>query len=168
MNRIQFVLALIASVSVEFAQDRDRDDRVRTPEALQRELDLADSQVDQLSENNQAFRTEVRPLARDLSAKLRELRDETSAAMPNTSVIGTLTLEVTDIRRRIDDLRASYSVAAREFLMPDQIALLADLEAVASVVNAYRQAIAYNLIAPPVPDDAEGRVGRRPTPRPGG
>lgn len=161
MKITRVIVAALLCAGTALAQDTDSgmtdEDRFRVPEALQQELGLSDMQIEQLRENNSAMVEAVRPVARQLAEKFRELRRETTADSPNQSIIGAIALEIGEINGEIDSIRASYQESARAFLTELQVEALAPIEAAAGHVNQVRQAAQFNLIT--IPED--GAVGVR-------
>ena len=100
---------------------------------------------------------EVRPVARQLAEKFRELRRETAASSPNQTIIGAITLEIIEINGAIDAIRARYQESARALLNALQVEALTPIEAAAARVNQVRQAAQFNLIVLP----EEGAAGVR-------
>ena len=167
MTRILAALATLFCIGGAFAQAPQDDVRVRVPEALQQTLSLNDSQIDRLRENDRAFRDEVRPLVRAYSDKARELRVETRADPPNESVIGTVTMELEDLRQQIEDVRASYQESSRALLSSQQLSIVARIEDAAGLLDAVQEAISFNLVAAPERHDEDDRNSRRTNQRRG-
>lgn len=170
MRITRIVTAALFCVGSAFAQDADNgmanDDRFRVPEALQQTLGLTDMQLEQLRENNRAMVEEVRPLARELARKSRDLRRETRSDAPNESIIGTITVEIVEINGAMDEIRARYEESARSFLNPLQLEALKPIEAAAARVYQVRQAAQFNLVELPEQDPPDNELGgRRQQPR---
>ena len=161
MIRILAALTTLFCIGGAFAQVPQNDVRIRVPEALQQTLSLHDSQIDRLRENDRAFRDEVRPLVRAYSDKARELRSETRADPPNESVIGTVTMELEDLRQQIEDLRARYQETGRALLSSQQLSILVRIQDAAGLLDAVQEAISFNLVAAPESDDEDRRSSRR-------
>lgn len=164
----RIAIAALFCVGSAFSQDADTgmsdDDRFRVPEALQLALGLSDMQIEQLRENNRAMVDEVRPMARQLTEKFRELRRETAADSPNQSIIGAVTLEIIEINSAIDTIRVRYQESARAFLNALQVEALKPIQAAADRVYQIRQAAQFNLIVLPEEDAQGDRPGGRRQP----
>ena len=171
MKITRVIAAAVLCAGTALAQDADSgmtsEDRFRVPEALQQALGLSDTQIEQLRENNSAMVEEVRPVARRLAEKFRELRRETTADSPNQSIIGAITLEIGEINGAIDAIRARYQESARAYLNPLQVEALRPIEAAAAHVSQVRQAAQFNLIMIPEEGAAGVRQGARRQPRRG-
>ncbi len=165
MQITRIVMAALFCVGSAFALNADNesanDDRFRVPEALQQTLGLTDMQLEQLRENNRAMVEEVRPLARQLARKSRELHRETQPDAPNESIIGTITMEIIEVIGEMDEIRARYQESARAFLNPLQLEALKPIEVAAARVCQVRQAAQFNLVELPEQDGPDNEYGGR-------
>ena len=168
MRVTRIAIAALICIGAAFSQDSENgitnDGRFRVPEALQQTLGLTETQIEQLRDNNRSMVEEVRPLARQLARKQRELRRETRSEAPNETIIGTITLEISEINDAINAIRARYQASARTILNPLQLEALKPIESAAARVYQVRQAAQFNLAMLPEreePDTPQG-PGRQP------
>ncbi len=158
MKSIQLTLAALLCAVPLWAQDQNEVvGEVRAPEALIEALSLTAEQLGQLQANREAYRVEAQPLAEDIAAKQRELRQEVFAAAPNATVIGTITMEIEALSGRLADVREHRREVARGLLTEAQLTALVPIEAAAERAEAARQAVALIL----VPSAASVRSGVR-------
>ena len=103
------------------------------------------------------MRAEIRPLARYLADRQRELRQELRAEAPNETIVGALTLGIERITDEIGAVAGKYQDRARAILTPEQMEALVPIEAPAAMWHTVRQAAAYNLVPIPDMDDVDSR-----------
>ena len=155
MNTMRILIAALLCVGAAVAQDADQDNdrRIRGPVELQEALSLTDTQVQQLRDNNWAMEHEMRPIAREIGAKQRELRRETRAESPNEAIVGTVTMEIAELQEQLQAIREAYQATAKGFLNFEQLFALQPIESAAEHAYEVRQAAQVNLIFLPEPDN---------------
>ena len=163
MKITRIAIAGLCCIGSALAQDagQDNDNRNRVPVALQEALDLSDTQIDQLRDNNRTMGDEIRPVARQIADKRREMRAES----PNESIIGTITMERQQLTDEVQAIQAKYQTSAKELLTFDQLFKLQPIEAAAAFTFEVRQAAQYNLVMLPEPDQGDSGGARQ---QPGG
>ena len=167
MKITRIAIAGLCCIGSALAQDagQDNDNRNRVPVALQEALDLSDTQIDQLRDNNRTMGDEIRPVARQIADKRREMRLEMRAESPNESIIGTITMERQQLTDEVQAIQAKYQTSAKELLTFDQLFKLQPIEAAAAFTFEVRQADQYNLVMLPEPDQGDSGGARQ---QPGG
>ena len=93
-------------------------------QALKTYLNLTDAQVSALSAVQTSLRTALQPLAQDLAAKTKALRDENSKTPPDPNVVAQLKTEIKSLRDQIQAQRTSFQAQAQGVLTADQTAAL--------------------------------------------
>ena len=120
-------------------------------EALKAHLGLSDSQMEQLRTMRREQVQAARPDAEAMRAKAQELRALMQTQSPDPAKVGALTVELKQLREKIEASRDGLSVRAAGILTPEQKTKLSELEAAAKLEPAVRQAIGMGLIEAPKP-----------------
>jgi Spy/CpxP family protein refolding chaperone len=118
-------------------------------EALKSYLNLTDAQVTALQTVQTSLRTALQPLAQDLAAKTKALRDENGKATPDPNVVAQLKADITSLRDQIQTQRTSFQAQAQAVLTTDQLAALTKLEQALKLLVVAREAAALDLITLP-------------------
>jgi Spy/CpxP family protein refolding chaperone len=115
-------------------------------QALKTYLNLTDAQVTALAAVQTSLRNAIQPLAQDLAAKTKALRDENSKTTPDPNVVSQLKSEIASLRDQIQTQRSSFRAQAQALLTSDQIAALNKLEQALKLLVTAREAAALDLI----------------------
>lgn len=118
-------------------------------QALKEYLSLSDAQVTNLQSIQAAMREAIKPLAQDLAAKTKALRDEKQKTTPDQKVIDQLTADITALRAQIETQRTNYQKQARGYLTADQLTFLTKLEDVFKLMPVAHAAVMLDLISGP-------------------
>jgi hypothetical protein len=118
-------------------------------QALKTYLSLSDDQVANLTTVEKAMRDALKPLAQELAAKTKALRDENQKPTPNPGVVAQLKQDIAGLRDQIKTQRAGFQKQLQAYLSPDQLASLTRLEEVLRLIPVARAAAALDLIDAP-------------------
>jgi Spy/CpxP family protein refolding chaperone len=118
-------------------------------QALKTYLSLTDAQVSNLTAVATAMRDALKPLAQDLAAKTKALRDENQKTTPDANVVAQLKQDIAGLRDQIQTQRASFRKQLQGYLNQDQLTALAKLEQVLKLFPVARAAAALDLIDMP-------------------
>jgi len=157
MTRLVAIIASAALAGVLFAQGpegrQDRRDR-QTPDALAAYLNLSDTQLAALQENNKAMREAVRAIMESARGERDGVREELKQDNPNPTIVGQALVDAKETREAIRAKSAEFRANALAILTADQRASLAALQQSLELAPTARQAIGANLLEAP-----EGEMG---------
>jgi Spy/CpxP family protein refolding chaperone len=153
MTRLVAIIASAALAGVLFAQGPEGR-RGRTPDALVAYLNLSESQVAALEENNQAMRQAIRAVMESARGERNGVREELKQDNPNPTIVGQALVDAKENREAIRAKTAEFRASALAILTADQQASLAALQQALDLVPTARQAIGANLLESP-----EGQMG---------
>lgn len=143
---------MVLFAGTAFAQ---RGPMARTPgsgpnlQALKTYLNLTDAQVTSLQTVQTSLRNAIQPLAQDLAAKTKALREENSKTTPDPNVVSQLKADIASLRSQIQTQRSNYQGQAQAVLTTDQVTALNKLEEALKLVVVAREAVALDLISGP-------------------
>jgi Spy/CpxP family protein refolding chaperone len=160
MRIARWTILAILLAATAFAQQGPR---ARTPgsgpnlQALKTYLNLTDAQVTALTAVQTSLRNALKPLAQDLAAKTKALRDENNKTTPDPNVVAQLKADIASLRGQIQAQRTSFQAQAQTLLTADQLAALTQLEQALKLLVVAREAAALDLIS--LPDGFGGGPG---------
>ena len=125
-------------------------------DALKNYLNLQDSQIQSLQQLRQQEMQALRPLATELAARYRSLREQLDRGSTDAAALGKLLLEAEAVRKRLIQTRDSYRNQALNVLTAEQKNKLASLEQARKLAPVIWQAQALGLLAPPEPGQMPG------------
>lgn len=134
-------------------------------EALKKALELTDQQIQHLTQLRREEAGVLQPLRRQVQEKTQALKEAMAAPNPDPSLVGSLTLELRNLRQQIQETNKIYHEKALAVLTPEQRAKVENMTAasrrLAQMGPALRAATALNLIPPPPPAQAPAAAGAR-------
>jgi Spy/CpxP family protein refolding chaperone len=154
MTRLVAIIASAAFAAALFAQGPEGRHGRQTPDALVAYLNLSETQVAALQENNQAMREAVRAIMESARSERDGVREELKQENPNPTIVGQALVDAKATREAIRAKRAEFRAKALAILTADQQASLAKLQQALDLAPTARQAIGANLLESP-----EGEMG---------
>lgn len=154
MTRLVALVASAALAAVLFAQGPEGRRGRQTPDALIAYLNLSESQVAALQENNQEMREAVRAMMESARGERDGVREELKQDNPNPTIVGQALVDAKETRDAIRAKSAEFRAKALAILTADQQASLAALQQALDLAPTARQAIGANLLESP-----EGEMG---------
>jgi Spy/CpxP family protein refolding chaperone len=130
-----------------------------TPTALIEYLGLSETQVTQLTDLRKSLPDIAKPIAEQIRTKNEALREEMQKTNPNPATVGQLMVDMKALREQIRAEHVKINDQAKALLTEDQKSKLAQLEAAAKLLPAFRQAIGLGLL--------DGPAGAGPAEGPG-
>ena len=155
MTRLVAIIASAALAGVLFAQGPEGRRGRQTPDALIAYLNLSETQVAALQENNKAMREAMRAVMESARDGRGDVREELQQDNPNPTIVGQALVDAKETREAIRAKKAEFRANALAILTADQQASLAALQQALELAPAARQAIGANLLESP-----EGQMGR--------
>lgn len=159
MTRLVAIIASAAFAVTLFAQGPEGRRGHQMPEALVAYLNLNETQVAALQENNQAMREAIRSIMESARDGRDGVREELKQDNPNPAIVGQALVDAKETREAISAKRAEFSVKALAILTADQQASLAALQQALELAPTARQAIGANLLEAPEGEMGPGRHG---------
>ena len=154
MTRLVAIIASAALAVVLFAQGPEGRRGRQTPDALIAYLNLSDTQVAALQENNKAMREAIRAIMESARGERDGVREELQQDNPNPTIVGQALVDAKETREAIHAKSAEFRGNALAILNADQQASLAALQEALELAPTARQAIGANLLEAP-----EGQMG---------
>lgn len=154
MTRLVALMASAAFAVALFAQGPEGRHGRQTPDALIAYLNLSESQVAALQENNEEMRKAVRTIMESARSERDGVREELKQDNPNPTIVGQALVDAKETREAIRAKNAQFRAKALAILTADQQASLAALQQVLDLAPTARQAIGANLLESP-----EGQMG---------
>ena len=158
----RFALPVAFTVAVALAQGPGRfrpmsSDGTRTPQTdkVTAHLGLSSSQVSQLQQIRQDEFTANQTLHQQIADKESALRTALESSSPTAADLGSLVLDIKNLRDQLKQNRAKYQTQAVALLTDGQKPKLQALQDAASLAPTIRQAETLNLITP----SADGQAG---------
>lgn len=165
--RLAVVVLTVVSGAALWAQDAQRPAAPPPPArqaiaALRNQLGLTDQQVQQLTQLRREQEQVLQPLRQQIQEKAKALRDLMAAPSPDPAVVGSLTLELRNLRQQVRQTNETYHERALAVLTPEQKTKLENLQnaarRAARIGPAVRAATLLNLILPPAAAAGEGQA----------
>jgi hypothetical protein len=153
MTRLVAIIASAALAGVLFAQAPEGRRGRQTPDALIAYLNLNETQVAALQENNKAMREAVRAIMESARSGREGVRDELKQDNPNPTIVGQALVDAKETREAIRAKKDEFRTNALAILTADQQVSLAALQQALELAPTARQAIGANLLESP-----EGRM----------
>lgn len=154
MTRLVAIIASAALAVVLFAQDPEGRRGRPTLDALVAYLNLSDTQVAALHENNKAMREAIRAIMESSRSERDGVREELKQDNPNPTIVGQALVDAKETREAIRAKSAEFRANALAILNTDQQASLAALRQALELAPTARQAVGANLLEAP-----EGQMG---------
>jgi hypothetical protein len=168
MTRLAAILASAALAVALFAQGPEARRGRQTPDALIAYLQLSETQVAALQENNQAMREALRAIMESARDQRGDVREELKQDNPNPTIVGQALVDAKATREAIRAKSAEFRANALALLTADQQAQLAALQQALDLAPTARQAIGANLLESPEGMMGPGAPGGGPFGRRGG
>jgi len=159
MTRLVAIIASAAFAGILFAQGPEGRRGRHTPDALVSYLNLRDTQVAALQENNQAMREAIRTIMESAREGRVGVREELKQDNPNPTIVGQALADAKETREAIRAKSAEFRANALAILTPDQQVSLAALQQALELAPTARQAIGSNLLQAPESEMGPGRPG---------
>ncbi|MGQ9634590.1 MAG: Spy/CpxP family protein refolding chaperone [Bryobacteraceae bacterium] len=158
--RLRILLLTTLSASVLLAQTAQRPrpgagGAAPGIEAIKKALDLTDQQVQQLTQLRRHEAEVLRPIRQQIQEKSQALREAMASPNPDPAVVGSLTLELRNLRQQVRQTNQEYHQKALAVLTPEQQTRVENMakasRRMAQRGPALRGATLLNLIPPPPP-----------------
>lgn len=159
MTKLAAIIASAALAVALFAQGPEERRGRQMPEALIAYLNLSETQVAALQENNQEMREEIRTIMQSARAKRDGVREELEQDNPNPTIVGQALVDAKETREAVKAKRAEFRAKALAILDADQQASLTALQEALDLAPTARQAVGANLLEVPEGEMGPGRRG---------
>lgn len=159
MTRLVAIIASAALAVVLFAQGPEGRRGRQTPDALVAYLNLSDTQVAALQENNKAMREAIRAIMESARSERDGVREELQQDNPNPTIVGQALVDAKETREAIRAKSAEFRANALAILNADQQASLAALQQALELAPTARQAVGSNLLETPKGEMGPGGPG---------
>jgi hypothetical protein len=116
---------------------------------LEAALGLEASQIASIRDARENRNFAIELIKPSLVANRTALREELAKDSPDPAVVGDLFLKIRADEKRIGEVKAEYTRAARSFLNQDQLKKLRRLRSALKVQAAAKQAVSWGLIKAP-------------------
>jgi molecular chaperone GrpE (heat shock protein) len=117
--------------------------------ALKTFLGLTDQQVEQLVQLRREQQETLGPIREQAAEKQKALRDALAAGSQDAATVGTLTLDLRNLRQQVQQINENYRNRALGLLDDAQKAKLQNLQRLVRLLPAVNAATALNLLLPP-------------------
>lgn len=121
--------------------------------ALKNALDLTDQQIQQLTQLRREEAAVLQPIRQQIQEKSQALKEALASPNPDRTLVGSLTVEIRNLRQQVQETNKLYHEKALAVLTPDQktkLDQLANVSRRAALAGpALRAATLLNLILPP-------------------
>src|SRR5258706_9118125 len=120
-------------------------------DAIKAYLNLTDAQLQGIGDLKSKEHDAIAPLAQAAGDKEKALHDALDGGSTDAAALGALLMQVRDLHKQIDQVRAATQAQERALLTPDQTAKLGALADAARLLPAVAQASELGLIDAPHP-----------------
>ncbi len=127
-------------------------DNLRALAIISAYLELTEDQKQQIRAAFEDHRQAAAGLHEQLRNLWRQLREALQADTPDALTVGNLTIQISQIRKQLHDLRETTADTVKGVLTPEQLEKVAAVQEAARlepVIHAFRE---LGLIAPPEPE----------------
>ncbi len=142
-------IPLVALASAVLAQGPGGGRMQPRLDALKAALGLTDSQVEAFQQLRRQQAEAARPLFEQIGQKQRELEEKVRGGSTDAASLGSLLIEIQNLRARARDAEKGVRDQAVNALTPEQRAKLTTLEEAVKLQAAIGQAAGLGLLTPP-------------------